>query len=474
MPILAVGPHSTFRSIRKAMLEAGPNDTIQLEPGYGHETASVRYNGMTFDGGSDSIGVVLRLGTGISSVALTGTASFEVFDNATDGNSIIGNDGDNLIHVSGGADAVSGGLGRDRLVVDYRLAAGAVTGDTTSNVTEAGAGGRMVTINGGFEDFTILTGSGADTITTGAGDDIIKTGEGAATITAGQGANEIITGGGADTITALDGGNVIDAGDGANTVTTGGGVDRIVTGTGMDTIVSGAGNDVITILGGADGVDAGAGADRLVIDYASAVTAVTGGVRSGTAATGYGGHFADLLAATLDFVGVEQFWITTGSGDDRITTGAGNDRIDAGAGSDALYGGAGRDVLHGDAGNDRLTGGRQQDMLHGGEGRDSFVFTSIRDSGATSTQRDVIADFSHGEHDRIVLSHIDADTSQAGDQAFHLVVGSNFTGQAGELIRGDDGAGNTLVSGDVNGDSIADFQIEFVGTLTLVASDFVL
>jgi Ca2+-binding RTX toxin-like protein len=472
MSLLTVGPNSAYRSIGRAMRDAGPTDTIQLEPGYSNETAWVTHNGMTIDGDSSSVGIVLRLGSGISSVALTGTAPIELFDNATDGNSIAGNDGDNLIHVSGGADAVSGGLGHDRLIVDYRLAAGAVTGDSSSNVTEAGAGGRLVTINGGFEDFTILTGSGADTITTGAGDDIIKTGEGAGTITAGQGANLIVSGSGADTITALDGGNVVDAGDGANTITTGSGVDLITTGRGMDTVVSGAGNDIITILGGADGVDAGAGVDRLVIDYSAAVTAVSGGVQNGNAAAGYGGHIADLSAATLDFVAVEQFWITTGSGNDKITTGAGNDRIDTGAGSDALYGGSGRDALNGGEGDDRLVGGRQQDMLHGGAGKDSFVFNTVRDSGAGSAARDVVGDFSHAEHDRIVLANVDADTTQVGNQVFHLLAGSAFTGQAGEMVRGDDGAGNTLVSGDVDGDSVADFQI--TGLVALVASDFAL
>lgn len=474
MPILTVGPNSAFTSIARAMRAAGPTDTIQLEPGYSNEIAWIRHNGMTIDGGSSSTGIVLRLGTGISSVALTGTAPFELYDNATEGNSIVGNDGDNLIHVSGGADTVSGGLGHDRLIVDYRLAAGAVTGDSTSNFTEAGSGGRLVTINGGFEDFTVLTGSGADTITTGAGDDIIRTGEGASTITAGQGANRILTGGGADTITALDGGNVIDTGNGVNTVTTGGGIDQILTGRGMDTIVSGAGDDIITAVGGADGITAGAGTDRLIVDYADAITAVTGGVRSGNATAGYGGQIADLSEATLDFVGVEQFWITTGSGGDTIKTGAGDDRIDTGAGSDALSGGAGRDLLNGGGGDDRLVGGRQQDMLNGGSGKDSFVFNEVADSKDGNLQRDVIADFSQAEGDRIVVLNVDADTVQTGDQAFQLIAGSAFTGQAGELLIREDGAGNTLVSGDVNGDSVADFQIEFVGVVALVASDFAL
>ena len=238
MAILTVGPNSTFSTIADAMLDAGtgPGDTIQLESGYSNETATVLFNNMTVFGDATSTGIVLQLTSTptIATFTLTGTAPINVLDAAdADGNGIVGNDGDNVITVIDGADAVTGGLGNDRLVVDYQAAIGAVTGDSTSNFAEAG-GSRLVTItNGTFEHFTITTGSGADTITTGAGDDIINTGEGAGTVTAGQGANKITGGSGADTITALDGGNIIDGGDGANTITSGGGNDVILSGVGV-------------------------------------------------------------------------------------------------------------------------------------------------------------------------------------------------------------------------------------------------
>jgi Ca2+-binding RTX toxin-like protein len=351
MAIFTVGPNSTYPTIAAAMAAAGPNDTIQLEAGYSNETAMVTHSGMIITGGAGSLGILLQLGTGIATVTLAGQAPINLVD-AADGNGIVGNDGDNLVTVTAGADAVSGGGGRDRLFVDYRLATGAVTGDSTSNVAEAGGGGRLTTINGGFEDFTIWTGSGADTITTGAGDDDIRTGEGAGTVTAGEGANYIVGGGGADTITAGSGGNFVDGGNGANTITTGDGIDEILTGRDGDTIVAGGGADRITILGGADTVDAGADSDLLIVDYSAAVTAVTGGVTGGNLGSGYTGHLADLVSATLDFVAAERFWITTGTGNDRITTGGASDRITTGAGNDTLDGGAGADLLTGGSGDD--------------------------------------------------------------------------------------------------------------------------
>ena len=375
MAIRTVGPNSTYASIAAAMAASGPGDTIQLEPGYSDETATVLHSGMTITGEASSTGIVLDLGQGIATVTLAGAAPINVND-ASDGNGIVGNDGDNLITVTAGADSASGGPGNDRLFVDYRLAIGAVTG-TVANVAEAGGGGRLVTINGGFEHFTIWTGAGADTITTGDGDDDIRTGEGAGTVTAGDGFNTIIGGSGADTVTAGDGGNYVDGGDGANTITTGGGQDEILTGTGADTIVSSGGADRITVTGGADTADAGAGADLLIIDYSASVTNVTGGVTSGSFGAGYSGHIADLAGATLDFVGVETMNVTTGSGNDTVTTGGGDDRLDGGAGDDRFYLQlGGNDSALGGAGSDIFFFGgamASDDSVTGGDGADTVV-----------------------------------------------------------------------------------------------------
>ncbi|HEX2554612.1 MAG TPA: calcium-binding protein [Microvirga sp.] len=353
MPVLNVGPNSTYPTIAAAMPFANPADTILLEAGYGNEAATVTQNGITVAGDATSTGIVLTLGAGVATFALDGTAPIDVLD-ALDGDGIVGNDGDNVITVTGGADAVNGGGGDgDRLVVDYRLAGSAVTGDSTSNFTDAGGLGS-VTISGGIEHFTVLTGTGTDTITTGAGNDIIRTGEGASTVTAGEGANQIYGGSGADTVTAGSGGNHIDAGDGTNTLTSGGGADTIISGIGSDTIVAGGGNDVVAIRGGADSVDSGADQDRLVVDYSASTTAVTGGATGGNLLTGYSGHIADLASNVVDFVGTEHFSVTSGSGNDVISTGAGNDILIGNAGSDQLRGGAGLDQVQGGAGGDLL------------------------------------------------------------------------------------------------------------------------
>lgn len=455
MAILRVGPNSTYPTIADAMLAAGDNDTIRLETGYVNETAMVTHKGMTIVGDATSTGIILTLASGVPVFTLAGTAPINVID-ASDGNSIVGNNGNNVVRVTAGADAVSGGLGTDRLIVDYRLATGAVTGDSTSNVTEAGGGGRLVTINGGFENFTILTGSGADTITTGDGNDIIRTGEGAGTVTAGQGANLIFGGSGADTITALDGGNFIDGGAGTNTLTSGGGDDVIRSGVGADTIVVGGGDDAITVRGGADTSDAGAGDDRLIVDYSGFSTNVTGGVTGGGLASGYTGQIADLAGNTVDFQGTEKFTIATGSGNDRIVTGDGVDVLSGGRGNDVLDGGGGNDRLDGEAGNDLLLGRNGIDTLIGGAGNDSLIGGLGTDRFVFDTSLlnnvDSIRDFdAGGDADRLVLDdtvfaalgegpllasqfHVGA---AAGDRNDYII----YNSVTGALLYDEDGSG---------------------------------
>lgn len=461
---------SQYPSIAAAMLSAAPTDTIQLESGYRNESATVTVNNITVSGGATSTGIVLTLAPGVPLFATTGSAPINIFD-AVDGNGIVGNAGNNQITVASGVDAVDGGLGTDRLFVDYRLATGAVTGDSTSNFTEAGGGARSVTItNGTIEHFTVLTGNAADTLTTGAGNDLIRAGDGANTITAGQGRNIIYGGEDADTITALDGGNCVVAGNGANTVTTGDGNDTVSGGTGADTVTTGGGNDIVTARGGADTISLGSGNDRMTVDYSATTTSVSNTL-IGSLASGYSGILADGGLNTITFTGNENFTITTGSGADVLTTGGGRDVLYGGVGNDILSSGAGKDTLVGGAGTDVLTGGTGADVLTGGSGADQFVFLSLADSPTNAT-RDRVTDFQRSA-DKFNLSAIDADPDMAGDQAFSFLGGGAFTGDGGE-VRYTRSGGNTFISADTDGDMNIDFIVQLDGTHTLSASNFLL
>ena len=155
-----------------------------------------------------------------------------------------------------------------------------------------------------------------------------------------------------------------------------------------------------------------------------------------------------------------------------VNGGAGNDTITGGAGADGLNGAAGNDALSGGGGADQLTGGPGTDFLIGGSGADSFIFGALADFGAPG-QEDVIADFSPADGDKIRLTAVDANAGLSGDQAFRFLGTGPFSGHAGELHYVQVGA-DLMVSGDVNGDGLADFQFKVLGISSLQASDFFL
>jgi serralysin len=109
--------------------------------------------------------------------------------------------------------------------------------------------------------------------------------------------------------------------------------------------------------------------------------------------------------------------------------------------------------------------------MSGGAGADYFGFTSLTDS-VRGSNRDVISDWTSGT-DKIDLHAIDANTKTVGDQAFSWIGTKGFTGKAGQLHTAFDGP-NTVIEGDVNGDRIADFQIQLNGKFSLAAGDFIL
>lgn len=139
--------------------------------------------------------------------------------------------------------------------------------------------------------------------------------------------------------------------------------------------------------------------------------------------------------------------------------------------ANTLVGTVAEDTINGLAGNDMITGGGGADRLTGGTGADRFIFTSTSDSSVTA--RDVINDFTRAQADKISLNAIDAIVGVAGDQNFSFIGASAFSNVAGQL-RYEQINGNTIVSGDVNGDSVADFAIQLTGNIALVSTDFIL
>ncbi|MBB3020708.1 hypothetical protein FHR70_003794 [Microvirga lupini] len=151
---------------------------------------------------------------------------------------------------------------------------------------------------------------------------------------------------------------------------------------------------------------------------------------------------------------------------------AGNDKITGGNGVYLLDKYVG-DKLEGFGGNDVLYGRRGADRLYGGTGADTFVFKSAKDSTVALNGRDTIYDFSARQKDRIDLKAMDAKTTVSGNQSFTFIGKNGFHEKAGEL-RYNKVSGGAVVSGDVNGDGVADFAMYLKGISTVSKSYFML
>jgi Ca2+-binding RTX toxin-like protein len=132
-----------------------------------------------------------------------------------------------------------------------------------------------------------------------------------------------------------------------------------------------------------------------------------------------------------------------------------------------ITGNSASNVLSGQAGNDTLVSGGGLDSMTGGPGADHFVFGDATLSGGT------INDFSHVQGDIIDLTGVDANSTAAGDQAFVFIGTAAFDNVAGELRYVLNGT-SVAVSGDTNGDGVADFTLNLTNVSSLVSGDFAL
>lgn len=145
------------------------------------------------------------------------------------------------------------------------------------------------------------------------------------------------------------------------------------------------------------------------------------------------------------------------------------------SGIENAYGGDESDHIRGNSANNTLCGGRGGDVLSGGSGADTFLYDTAKDS-VDGRNHDLIRDYGNG--DLIDLSPIDPG-KRTGDQAFRFIGTDAFSGKAGQLDfelvdRHGVGHDSTLVFVDLNGDKVADFEIELTGLHHLVRGDFVL
>ena len=390
------------------------------------------------------------------------------------GDNLYGGTGHDTIIGGIGSDNIVGGDGNDVIYVDL---VGALTAIAERNLALGGSGNDRIV--GGWGNDELYGMDDRDQLLGGQGDDKIEGGNGADYLTGGEG-NDYMRGGGYYATTADLSDTLL--GEAGNDYLSGErGSDQISGGTGRDTLDGGTGNDLLDGGTGADDFVCGAGndvyvidnsGDKLLWDYSdsgtdlieSAINWTLGAYQenltlTGQASTGNGNAGAN--------------WVIGNASNNILRGMGGNDSLLGAAGTDVMFGNDGNDKLNGGAGKDYLAGGAGTDWLIGDLGADRFIFTGISESRAATGMRDFIDDFSYAQGDRIDLGQIDANTALAGNQAFSFIGLADFSGRAGQLCYDRIGT-DVRVSADVNGDKVADFQINMDEVSSLTAGAFLL
>ncbi|MFN2593269.1 MAG: calcium-binding protein [Actinomycetota bacterium] len=150
--------------------------------------------------------VVVNLANGTATGWGTDTlASIEgIGGSDTFGDSLSGDNNDNVLIPYGGSDQVDGGMGEDLVVyasatsdMTIDLSTGVATGqgsDTLTNVEDGQGGPKNDTITGSSSPNRLFAGPGKDTISAGAGDDELNGGDGSDTLDGGDGDDTCIDG----------------------------------------------------------------------------------------------------------------------------------------------------------------------------------------------------------------------------------------------------------------------------------------
>jgi Ca2+-binding RTX toxin-like protein len=336
---------------------------------------------------------------------------------------------------------------------DDDVDAGSGAGSGSGSGSDAGSGNGNGNGNGGTVTPPPATPSVPPVVVIGGTNpgEIIGT-EGADILVGRPQADTIIALGGNDTITAGDGEDAIFGGDGDDIIHAhgnqddvfgGAGNDRIDAGWGHDTVYGEDGDDVLIGAEGNDKLFGGAGKDLFVATVGD------------DADIYWGGEGID----TIDYAALtEALTINLGNGlNERgsVTTASGV-----------------RDVIYsienaiGGGGNDTIIASDAINVLDGGEGSDVYRFLST-----LAADGDTIMNFEPG--DRIDVSAIDANVGAAGNQQFQLISGGSFT-SAGQIrqshITTEDGE-FTILSGNVDGNTDADFEIAIKGRHHLTDTD---
>jgi Ca2+-binding RTX toxin-like protein len=430
--------------------------TLALGGGIDTVKSSVSYSLIDTDGLGEN-------GGNVDNLTLTGTAA-DGIGNAFN-NILIGNASNNNLNGGDGRDNLAGGLGNDILIggLGIDTLTGGLGDDTYYvNLKPFVIGSSfslaedviIEAVGGGIDALVLYGESFGYQLNANVENLDLSNLTGNSFWTYGNGLNNDIKG-----HATLD--NALDGGAGNDTLQGGAGRDYLIGGIGTDSLIGGDNSDYYEVDNLGDQIidDGTFGFDRIV---------------------------GKISINLNNYNNIEEVELKHGAGNLNATGDALNNVVSGNDGNNSLDGGAGNDLVYGGYGNDTIIGGSGTDILHGGGGNDTFKFNSISDS-VIGSNRDVIFNFKDFGINKINLFNIDANTTLANDQAFNFIGSGAFTGVAGQLhylantvsevynngFFTDTFTGGTL-SGDVDGDAFADFEIVLIGVTSLSATDFIL
>ena len=402
----------------KTIWDAGGNDTI--------------------DAGFLNQGVVISLvegsfithGDGFSTTAIAYNVTIENALGGAGGDTIVGNDVDNILNGRGGADVMQGGLGNDTYYVDNL---GDAVMENPGEGTDRIFSAVDFDLSVSAPDVEHLTLLGRAKIGTGTDDD--------------------------NTIIGNRGGNTLSGGLGADIIDGDRGSDTMIGGDGDDTFFVDNRRDMVIELFGEGTDEVFASMTFMLGDDVENLTLL--GTRS---TSGYGNDLANIITGS-----VARNVLSGGLGDDTLIGDLGNDK---------LYGGDDLDTLDGGDGDDTLDGGAGDDIMTGGAGKDVFYVDSAGD---------VVNDSALDDGFDIVISTVSYSIGGVGAEGIEklLLIGGDIDGTGNALdnyIVGtngnnilDGGAGNDYMVGNKGDDtyivdSLGDYIKDASGNDTIIAS----
>lgn len=478
-------------------------------------TGSAGADNLTFGSGNDSI----LAGDGADSInggdgsdtidggtgddVLNGGAQNDYIAGKAGADSIDGGDGNDVIYIGidSSNDTAIGGLGSDTL--DLRDSTTGVSVSFTAPGDGSVTSGAETDSFTGFEAYvltaladTFVGSTGNDTVTGLAGNDSLDGGDGDDTFIVGygEGVDTIVGGNGTDTvkartastsvtITGVSGVEVFDGTGFANfrLIGTAGAdnidltgltlinVERVDGGAGNDTITGTSGNDVIADSAGTDSLLGADGDDTFLVNSATGVgDAIDGGNGTDTVKLMSNSFLTGTTLTSIEAINLNGFAL------DVRDTAAANTIDFSGitvSGAFAITASGGNDTIVGNSGVQTMMGGAGADLLTGGGGNDVFRYSSW--SQSTVAAADHITDFTAG--DLIKLNEMDANSLAAGIQAWTFIGDTAFTANTPGQLRAYFDGTNTIIEGNVNNDTVADFKLVLDGYAgPLTSADFIL